>query len=187
MGIEKDEILSAGTAGGVKPGWGWRVPGLLIVGAVPYAGILLSALLIRPRPSGEGAGIADLPPANAGPRILAGLIDLTLAFGLLQIPFVGWALASAFLLFRDSGFRGRSPGRRAMGLALVVRREGKSHRCTGDHRTSFFRNATIGLPGVQILFLPLEGVLVLLGRRRIGERLAPDTIVVRFPRETDSP
>jgi hypothetical protein len=105
-------------------------------------------------------------------------VDLLVAWFLMLVPFVGWAAAAASLLLRDSLFGGRSVGKRLTGLVTVMRTEEGPRGLGGDHLTSFLRNAPLGLPVIQLLLVPVEFVLLLLGRRRLGERFAPGTEVL---------
>lgn len=138
----------------------------------------LGPWLSRGRKTGAALA-AELEGAGAGRRLLAGGADLLLAYLLMLIPVIGWALACAFLLFRDALFSGRSPGRRLAGVALVVETEGGHASFGRDAWLSFRRNAPLGLPGLQLVLVPVEAILLLLGRARIGERLAPQTRAVR--------
>jgi uncharacterized RDD family membrane protein YckC len=70
------------------------------------------------------------------------------------------------MLFRD-GWRGRSLGKRILGLRVITPK--------GDHCgwfRSMIRNLFVVLPGLNLV----EVVLVVAGRRRLGDLLAHTTI-----------
>jgi hypothetical protein len=158
-----------------------RAGAAIAVSLLPYGGAVLGLLLLaegrRERVPGGGIPV-PLVPAPLSRRAAAGFLDLALSFLLLLVPWIGWALAAGFLLFRDSLFDGRGLGKRLLGLAAAREEEGGARTLAGDHLASFARNATIGLPLAQILFGPIEAVLVLLGSRRLGDRLAGGSRVV---------
>lgn len=187
--MRKPEVDQRGGGGRVA-----QVAGALLLGLAPYSGALLAVLLLLAgrkddgaRDSGPGAGpeapragaALALSPAPRGRRALAGLVDFGIAGLLLLIPWVGWALAGAFLLFRDSAFDGRGVGKRLFGLA-AVRADGE-RTLAGDPLASFSRNATIGIPILQLALVPVEAVLAAAGRPRLGDLLAGGTRVVERP------
>ncbi|MHC4777770.1 MAG: RDD family protein [Planctomycetota bacterium] len=163
---------------GEGPGPGWNVPAVLVTALIPLAGWPIALALARRGGPDRGRGVPEAIGAPRGPRIIAGGIDLCLAFGLLLIPYVGWALAWGFLLFRDSFLGGRGPGKRIMGLAVVVESGGSYRLLTGACRDALLRNATMATPLLQVPMIPLEMILILTGATRIGERFAPRTKVV---------
>ena len=161
-----------------------RVGGALAVSLLPYGGVLLGLLLLAEAGKREPVPRRSVPeplvPAPRGRRAAAGFLDIALSFLLLLVPYAGWALSAGFLLFRDSLFDGRGFGKRLMGLT-AARDDGAGPRTlAGDHLASFARNATVGLPLAQILLVPVEAALVLLGARRIGDRLAGGPVVVSW-------
>ena len=85
------------------------------------------------------------------------------------IQIVWWAaLAVLFLaiLLRD-GFRGRSPGKRMLGLRMIT---------PGGERCGYGRSIVRNIPLLVPLWNLVELVLVLAGRPRTGDRIARTTV-----------
>lgn len=85
------------------------------------------------------------------------------------IQMVWWgalAILMLALLIRD-GYHGRSPGKRLLGLRLVTPRgEGSGYL------RSIIRNLPLLIPGLNLV----EAILVVLGKRRTGDRIAKTTV-----------
>lgn len=100
-------------------------------------------------------------PASIVSYILAWFGGAVKAIGMV------WMAAAALwligMLLRD-GYRGRSPGKQMLGLRIVTPR---GDRC--GYGRSVIRN-------VPLLLLPVEVLLVLLNRARIGDRIARTTV-----------
>ncbi len=100
-------------------------------------------------------------PASIISYILAWFGGAVRAIGIVWMVAAGlWLIG---MLLRD-GYRGRSPGKQMLGLRIVT-----PH---GD-RCGFGRSVIRNIP---LLLLPVEVVLVLLGRPRIGDRIARTTV-----------
>lgn len=80
--------------------------------------------------------------------------------------FVALVIVMVGMLFRD-GWRGRSLGKRILGLRLVTPNE----KPCGYPR-SFVRNIGLAVPGLNLV----EVILVIAGKRRIGDRIAKTTV-----------
>jgi uncharacterized RDD family membrane protein YckC len=76
--------------------------------------------------------------------------------------YIALVILVAAMLIRD-GYRGRSPGKRLLGLRIVTP---KSEGCS--YGRSILRNIPVVLPGWNIV----EAILVFLGRPRTGDRIA---------------
>ncbi len=102
----------------------------------------------------------------------AALLSYTLAWigGEIKAIQIVWYMALCIvmlaMLFRD-GWRGRSLGKQILGLRLVTR----DNRPCGYLR-SFVRNIGLLLPGWNLI----EVVLVVAGKRRIGDKIAKTTV-----------
>lgn len=83
-----------------------------------------------------------------------------------RVWYVALAILMTAILVRD-GFRGRSPGKRLLGLRIVTP---QSERC--GYGRSILRNLPLILPGWNLV----EGVLVVLGKPRTGDRIAKTTV-----------
>ena len=85
------------------------------------------------------------------------------------IQFVWWgalAILMVGLLIRD-GYHGRSPGKRLLGLRLVTPR---GEGC--GYVRSVIRNLPLLIPVVNLV----EAILVVAGKRRIGDHIAKTTV-----------
>lgn len=85
------------------------------------------------------------------------------------IQIVWWAALAILmlaLLVRD-GYRGRSPGKRLLGLRLVTPR---GEGC--GYVRSVIRNLPVLIPGLNLI----EAILVVAGKRRTGDRIARTTV-----------
>ena len=85
------------------------------------------------------------------------------------IQIVWWAALAILmlcLLIRD-GYHGRSPGKRLLGLRLVTPR---GEGC--GYLRSLIRNLPLLIPVLNLV----EGVMVVMGKRRTGDRLAKTTV-----------
>ena len=80
--------------------------------------------------------------------------------------FVALCIVIVGMLFRD-GWRGRSLGKQILGLRIVIPGE---VRC--GYLRSLVRNIVLIVPGVNLA----EVVLVIAGKRRVGDRIAKTTI-----------
>jgi uncharacterized RDD family membrane protein YckC len=80
--------------------------------------------------------------------------------------FVAVVIVMVGMLFRD-GWRGRSLGKQILGLRLVT----PSEKPCGYLR-SFIRNIGLVVPGWNLI----EVILVVAGKRRIGDRIAKTTV-----------
>ncbi len=150
--------------------------GFFALTCLPGAGALLALLVAdssREEAKEEAVAIDSAPdPAPGRTRLAAGAVDLSIALALGAIPYLGWLAAVVFLVVRDHRvLGGRSPGKRLLGL----RRIGPSG--LADHLR---RNLTVALPGLQFLLVPVESLLLLRGKTRLGDRWAR-TRVVREP------
>ena len=76
--------------------------------------------------------------------------------------FVTLAIVMVGMLFRD-GWRGRSLGKQILGLRLVTPNE---QPC--GYLRSLGRNVSLVVPGLNLV----EVILVVLGKRRVGDKLA---------------
>jgi uncharacterized RDD family membrane protein YckC len=86
------------------------------------------------------------------------------------IQIVWWAALAILmlaLLVRD-GYRGRSPGKRLLGLRLVTPR---GEGC--GYVRSVIRNLPVLIPGLNLI----EAILVVAGKRRTGDRIARTTVM----------
>lgn len=140
----------------------------------------------------------ELQKADQLKRFLAFLIDAVIVFLLTFIPIIGGLVGAAYMVFRD-GFefepmKGRSLGKKAMGLKPVLAKDGRP--C--DLASSFKRNWILAI-GAVIAIVPvigwalggllsalvylLEGILVITSPdgKRIGDNLA-ETMVVEEAR-----
>ncbi len=103
----------------------------------------------------------------------ASIVSYSLAWvgGSVKAISIVWVVALAILtvgiLIRD-GYRGRSLGKRMLGLRLMTPR---GEGC--GYARSVARNASLVVPGWNIL----ELVLVVAGRARTGDRLARTTVL----------
>jgi hypothetical protein len=142
---------------------------------VPIVGwLLLAALLLDTRDSPDqgdaracGARSATAPRAR---RLAAAMIDggLVAVAALLLPPAFAWALAAVYLLFRDAGVRPFGLGKKLLGLS--VRSEAGALTFT----QAFARNLPLLVP---YLGVAVEGLLVALGRPRLGDRLAGSVVL----------
>jgi uncharacterized RDD family membrane protein YckC len=80
--------------------------------------------------------------------------------------FVAVVIVMVGMLFRD-GWRGRSLGKQILGLRLITPGE---KPC--GYLRSFIRNIGLVVPGWNLI----EVILVVAGRRRIGDRIAKTTV-----------
>lgn len=80
--------------------------------------------------------------------------------------WVALALLMLALLVRD-GYRGRSPGKRLLGLRLVTPR---GEGC--GYVRSIIRNLPLLIPVLNLV----EAILVVAGKRRTGDRIARTTV-----------
>ena len=80
--------------------------------------------------------------------------------------FVALGIVVVGMLFRD-GWRGRSLGKQILGLRLVTPNE----RPCGYVR-SVVRNVGLVIPGLNLI----EVILVVLGKRRVGDKIAKTTV-----------
>jgi uncharacterized RDD family membrane protein YckC len=102
----------------------------------------------------------------------AALVSYTLAWigGEINAIQIVWYVALAIvivgMLFRD-GWRGRSLGKRILGLRLIT----PNDRPCGYLR-SVVRNAGLVVPGVNLI----EVILVIAGKRRLGDKIARTTV-----------
>jgi uncharacterized RDD family membrane protein YckC len=80
--------------------------------------------------------------------------------------FAALCIVIVGMLFRD-GWRGRSLGKQILGLRIVTPRE-----VPCGYLRSFVRNIVLIVPGLNLA----EVVLVIAGKRRVGDRIAKTTI-----------
>ncbi len=80
--------------------------------------------------------------------------------------FVALAILAVAMLLRD-GFRGRSIGKRLLGLRLVTP---KGERC--GYPRSIVRNLPVIIPGWNLL----EVIMILAGKARTGDRIARTSV-----------
>ena len=80
--------------------------------------------------------------------------------------WVALALLMLALLVRD-GYRGRSPGKRLLGLRLVT-----PHGEGCGYTRSIIRNLPLFIPPLNLV----EAILVVAGKRRTGDRIARTTV-----------
>jgi uncharacterized RDD family membrane protein YckC len=80
--------------------------------------------------------------------------------------FVAVVIVMVGMLFRD-GWRGRSLGKQILGLRLITPGE---KPC--GYLRSFIRNIGVVVPGWNLI----EVILVVAGKRRIGDRIAKTTV-----------
>ncbi len=83
-----------------------------------------------------------------------------------RVWYVALAILMTAILVRD-GYRGRSPGKRLLGLRIVTP---GSEGCS--YVRSVVRNVPLIIPGWNIV----EAVLVFLGRPRTGDKMAKTTV-----------
>lgn len=76
--------------------------------------------------------------------------------------YVAVAILMAAILLRD-GYRGRSPGKRLLGLRIVTP---ESEGCS--YSRSLLRNLPLVIPGWNLI----EAVMVVMGKARTGDRMA---------------
>lgn len=127
----------------------------------------------------------ELPPADPETRLLAAAIDLILYLvpililpKILIIPkagWIGWFLASTYLLTKDSLFFGQSMGKRIMNLQVI--RIDTGH--PAGFKDSVIRNFVFLVPYLNILMVLVEGVLALTEDQgqRFGDRVAGTRVV----------
>ena len=138
---------------------------------------------------------ADGAPAPFNTRILAGLIDMLLAFGLTLgvmfiLPVLGgkmaWLLGAAYFVTRDSlpFLGGQSVGKKAMGLKALTMDD---KPLAGNWEAGLFRNGALLIP----LFALVE-IFILLSRedklergRRLGDEWAKTKVVIRRPQPAE--
>jgi uncharacterized RDD family membrane protein YckC len=120
---------------------------LLRIAAFLVDGLVIAILLILP------ASIISYSLAWVGGAIKAIQIVWFVAIGILGLG----------MLLRD-GYRGRSLGKQMLGLRVVTP--------SGD-RCGWWRSV---LRNIALVLFPVEVVLVLRGRARIGDRLARTTV-----------
>ena len=120
---------------------------LLRIAAFLVDGLVIAILLILP------ASIISYSLAWVGGAIKAIQIVWFVALGILGVG----------MLLRD-GYRGRSLGKQMLGLRVVT---------PGGDRCGWWRSV---LRNVALVLFPVEVVLVLRGRARIGDRLARTTV-----------
>jgi uncharacterized RDD family membrane protein YckC len=132
--------------------------------------------------------------ADLTTRAVACFVDLLIVIGLARLPDVlGFLSASGYILFRDGLFRGRSVGKKLIGI-LVRPEDDEDQQRTVTYRESIVRNATF--EAAYILFLiPYAGWvlgpvalvvewLVAFGddrAMRIGDMLARTRVVQPVP------
>lgn len=80
--------------------------------------------------------------------------------------WVALAILMVAMLLRD-GFRGRSVGKQLLGLRLLT-----PHGETCGYFRSIVRNLPVVIPGWNLV----EVILVIAGRRRMGDRMAGTTV-----------
>jgi uncharacterized RDD family membrane protein YckC len=80
--------------------------------------------------------------------------------------YVAVAILMTAMLLRD-GYRGRSPGKRLLGLRIITPH---SEHC--GYGRSILRNIPIVIPGWNLI----EAVMVFSGKRRTGDRIAGTTV-----------
>ena len=105
------------------------------------------------------------------PASLASYILAWLGGGSIKaIQIVWWAalaILTVGLLFRD-GYHGRSPGKRLLGLRLVTPR---------GEGCGYGRSLVRNIPLVILPWNLVEAVLVVMGKRRTGDRIARTTVM----------
>lgn len=111
------------------------------------------------------------PPAPLSARLPALAIDASLALipVLLLSPALGWSCAASYWVFRDGGPHPIGLGKRALGLRV------EAFGLPLSYRASLLRNGLVLFPYVGAL---VEGLLVVSGRARLGDRWAESTVVV---------
>jgi len=80
--------------------------------------------------------------------------------------YVALVIVMVAMLFRD-GWRGRSLGKQTLGLRLVTPNE---KPC--GYLRSLIRNIGLVIPGLNLV----EVILVIAGKRRLGDRIAKTTV-----------
>jgi uncharacterized RDD family membrane protein YckC len=102
----------------------------------------------------------------------AAIVSYTLAWiggeikAIQMVWFAALCIVIVAMLFRD-GWRGRSLGKQILGLRLITPNE----RPCGYIR-SFIRNLGLIIPGWNLI----EAILVVAGKRRIGDKIAQTTV-----------
>ena len=145
----------------------WLIP-LPVVGWFLLLAYILddwSSVAARSRDNHE-PGRGDGRTLGRGRRLAAAALDFMpfVIASLLLPPAFAWLFGSGFLLFRDAGANPWSLGKRTFGLS--VSRPGEVPLSFTE---SFSRNLPLLLPYLGPL---IEGVLLLAGRERLGDRLA---------------
>lgn len=121
-----------------------------------------------------------MKPASKLKRFLAMLIDAVLATILGFAPVIGLALSFAYVLLKDGmniqGFKGRSVGKWAMGLAVASADGAAPKQTLVD---SLKRNILFVIPFMGLV----EGIVVLVNPegRRLGDRIAQTLVVEDAP------
>jgi uncharacterized RDD family membrane protein YckC len=143
---------------------------------------------IEPNISRETEPPAEaMAKANVLHRFIAKFIDLLIVTAIYEIPLrVSFIAALAYLLLADGFGGGRSPGKRLIGLLVVLPR----HRRVCSFRESIIRNFPLAL-AYLLFFVPLigwlatalilavEGLLVIGNSQglRVGDEIAGTQVV----------
>jgi uncharacterized RDD family membrane protein YckC len=117
---------------------------------------------------------ASTPPADAGARIGAYLIDVILIVLVAWIPILGWIAAPVYFLLRDAlpFLDGQSIGKKIVGLRAV---DEHGAALTGNYGPSVVRNVVLWIP-----FFPIVELIVLLTNKdllRLGDQWAKTRVV----------
>jgi len=142
----------------------------------------------------------DMTRAASLNRLIAKIVDFIIVMALLEIvPGVGYFAGLAYLLLSDGLFRGRSVGKKLMGLRVGVSDDLSDRVSESGYRESVYRNFpfaaayllagivwNIPVLGVIISFILVAAVLVfeslvMLGSengRRLGDEIAKTQVVI---------
>ena len=118
------------------------------------------------------AFLVDALSISLGLVLPAAILSYTLAWiggeikAIQLVWFAALCIVMIGMLFRD-GWRGRSLGKQILGLRLVTPRD---EPC--GYLRSLTRNLGLIVPGLNLV----EAILVIAGKRRLGDRLAHTTV-----------
>ena len=142
----------------------------------------------------------DLIRAASFSRIVAKSLDFIIVMALLKIiPVIGFFAGLAYLLLSDGMFKGRSAGKKLLGLRVIISEEGPAEVIESGYKESVYRNFpfaagyllagilwNIPVLGVVLSFIIVAAVLVIeclimLGSendKRLGDEIAQTQVVV---------
>ncbi len=145
-------------------------------------------------------GKEELIRAASLNRVIARTIDIVIVMALLEIiPGVGYLSGIAYLLLADGLFKGRSIGKKLLGIRVVISGENSEAALESSFRESVFRNFpfaasyllagifwNIPVVGESLSFIVVAAVLVLeslimLGSengKRFGDEVAKTQVVI---------